>query len=97
MALKKNNIKIGYKIFLLILMIICISLGVFAPYIQRVLSDENIKTIRDYKVNELCDENIISPIDYFVIDKAKTEKLKIKAEEELIPIFTFSYISSSDK
>ena len=91
----KYNFKLRYKIFFLALIFLCIILGTFVPSVERLLSDSNIRTIREYQVGDLCDENIISPIDYFVIDQIKTDKLKDEAISSIAPVFDFSYLAET--
>ena len=95
MSYRKSNFKLSYKIYLTVLLIACILLGSFAPYLEKLLSEKNIDTLREYKEGELSDEDIISPIDFFVMDKIKTDELRSEKINSVLPIFSNSYLIES--
>ena len=78
------------------LMVISLILGVGIPIFLSSNMLLSVKTTREYKANELSDEDLISPIAFTFIDEESTKKLKDEAEAKVIPYFTYSYVSTMD-
>ena len=78
------------------LMVISLILGVGIPIFLSSNMLLSVKTTREYKANELSDEDLISPIAFTFIDEESTEKLKDEAEAKVIPYFTYSYSATME-
>lgn len=78
------------------LMIISLVLGVGIPVFLSSNMLLSVKTSREYKANELSDEDLISPLSFTFIDQESTKRLKDEAEAKVIPYFTYSYSSTMD-
>ena len=78
------------------LMVISLILGVGIPIFLSSNMLLSVKTTREYKANELSDEDLISPIAFTFIDEESTEKLKDEAEANVIPYFTYSYSATME-
>ena len=78
------------------LMVISLILGVGIPIYLSSNMLLSVKTTREYKANELSDEDLISPIAFTFIDEESTEKLKDEAEAKVIPYFTYSYSATME-
>ena len=78
------------------LMVISSILGVGIPIFLSSNMLLSVKTTREYKANELSDEDLISPIAFTFIDEESTEKLKDEAEAKVIPYFTYSYSATME-
>ena len=78
------------------LMVISLILGVGMPIFLSSNMLLSVKTTREYKANELSDEDLISPIAFTFIDEESTEKLKDEAEAKVIPYFTYSYSATME-
>ena len=77
------------------LFVISLVLGVGIPILLSSNMLFSLKTSREYKVNELSDEDLVSPLSFTFIDEEATEKARNEAESEIIPYFTYSYSDSS--
>ena len=78
------------------LMVISLILSVGIPIFLSSNMLLSVKTSREYKANELSDEDLISPISFTFIDEESTEKLKDEAEAKVIPYFTYSYSATME-
>lgn len=78
------------------LMVISLILGVGIPIFLSSNMLLSVKTTREYKANELSDEDLISPIAFTFIDEESTKKLKDEAEAKVIPYFTYSYSATME-
>lgn len=97
----KKRLPIDFTIFskaqltaFISLMVISLILGVGIPIFLSSNLLLSIKTTREYKANELSDEDLISPITFTFIDEESTKKLKDDAEAQVIPFFSYSYSST---
>lgn len=85
-SLKKSQV-----IILSFLLLLCILIGSIIP----LFLDSNIlfstRTEREYRVNELSDEDLVSPISFNFIDEEKTEQKKKELVSSIYPYFSFSY------
>ena len=77
-----------------ILSIILLALSLFLPIQLETYSIPTVNPSREYKVGELSDETILSPLDFSYTDKEATEELQMKAVENILPEFTHSMSES---
>lgn len=77
-----------------ILSIILLVLSLFLPIQLETYSIPTVNPSREYKVGELSDETILSPLDFSYTDKEATEALQKAAVEGILPEFTFSMSES---
>lgn len=92
--LKRVNFKSFSKGQLTAFIILLVLTFVLSSSIPVLLSSNalfSVSTKRDYSVNELSDENLVSPISFSYIDEDATEKERKEAAESVVPYFTYSY------
>ena len=77
--------------FFIILFSLSLILGLGIPVFLSSNLLFSVKTTRQYKVNELSDEDLVSPISFTFIDEEATEKKRSEAAESVIPFFSYSY------
>lgn len=95
--LRKNNFKSFSKGQLTLFIALFILTFVAGSSIPVLLSSNvlfSVRTTRNYSVNELSDEDLVSPISFSYINEAETERQRKAAEKEVIPYFTYSYSAS---
>ncbi len=93
----KNSFKSFSKGQLTLFVILFILVFAAGSSIPLLLSSNllfSVRTTRDYSVNELSDEDLVSPISFSYINEAETERLRKAAENKVIPYFTYSYNAS---
>lgn len=77
-----------------ILSMILLALSLFLPVQLETYSIPTVNPSREYKVGELSDETILSPVDFSYTDEEATEELQRKAVEKILPEFTHSMSES---
>ena len=82
------------KALIIILALIVAILAIIFPIIISGSTLFRITTLTDYKVGQLADETIYSPIDFSYIDHTKTEELVQMASNAVLPRFRFSVSDS---
>lgn len=99
--MNKNKKVVDFKVFsrgqLSCFIILTVACVFFASAIPVLLSSNmlfSLKTSKEYKANELSDENLISPISFSYIDEDATEKKREEEGSKISPYFTYSYSSS---
>ncbi len=78
----------------LILAFLCFLMGSVMPILLSSNVLFSLKTEREYRVNELSDENLISPVSFSYIDEEATESKRRDAEKAVTPYFFYSYSAS---
>lgn len=95
--LGKNSFKSFSKGQLTIFIILFVLTFIAGSSIPVLLSSNvlfSVRTTRDYSLNELSDEDLISPISFSYINEVETERQRKVAETKVIPYFTYSYSAS---
>mgnify|MGYP002515423869 FL=1 len=98
---KGKSKRIDFKVFsrgqltaFISLMVICLVLASAIPILLSSNMLFSLKTSKDYKANELSDEDLISPISFSYIDEEATEKKREEEANKINPYFTYSYAST---
>ena len=69
-------------------------LAIVFPIIISGSTLYRITTLEDYKVGQLADETIFSPVNFSYIDETETQRLIEEAENSVLPRFRFSVSDS---
>ncbi len=82
------------KTAIIVMSLILMFFSIFLPIMLASYYIPTIKLSREYKVGELSDETVYSPVDFSFIDKVATERLYDEAEKSVLPQITYSVSSS---
>lgn len=84
----------GQKTAVIILSTLMLILSIGLPLFVNRSSIERIRLSRSYRVGELSDETIISPVDFSYVDTDETENLRNEAKKSVLPQFAFEVSNS---
>ncbi len=84
----------GNKALIITLTLLVLILAVVFPVIVSGSTLFRIHTLSDYKVGQLADETIYSPVDFSYLDQTATDELIDEVKETILPQFRFSVSES---
>lgn len=84
----------GNKALIITLTLLVSILAVVFPVIVSGSTLFRIHTLSDYKVGQLADETIYSPVDFSYLDQTATDELIDEVKETILPQFRFSVSES---
>lgn len=101
MSIKEKFKNLSFNVFskgqltaFLVLFFLCFFFGAFMPVLLSSNVLFSLKPSREYRVNELSDEDLVSPVSFSYIDEEETERLRSEAEKSVTPYFFYSYSAS---
>ena len=84
----------GNKALIITLTLLVSILAIVFPVIVSGSTLFRIHTLSDYKVGQLADETIYSPVDFSYLDQTATDELIDEVKETILPQFRFSVSES---
>lgn len=89
-----NVLTARQKALIIILAILVSLLAIGLPVIISGSTLYRITTLEDYKVGQLADETIYSPVNFSYIDQKETDRHIMEVENSILPRFRFSVSDS---